>query len=478
MDNISKKQDEIYNEMAVNKTIFAFFKKYRVGSLLKSANAYKHSGVAAVTVFMYLVQLVFTKKSMYMNIANGTNPAKFAKDVVYRFLNATFINWTKFLLSLSMAVIKNISALTSDERLNVLVVDDSPYERGRSKKVELLANVHDHAAKGKNKYKRGFRMLTLGWSDGATFIPMMFRHLSSGKQKNRYNEINPGIDKRSVGYTIRKEAISSATEVLTNMLKQAKKIGVPAKHVLFDSWFSFPSVIMSIREVGFDIVCRLKDTSKIMYMVKDSSGEYKKQTLKQIYRTSKKRRGKSKYLLSVEVLLYNDKGETIPARLVFVRNRANRKKWIAFASTDMSLSEEQIIQLYGKRWDIEVFFKICKSYLKLAGEFQGLSYDSITAHTVAVMTRYIVIAVQKRQNEDFRSCGELFFLYCDEIADLQFLDALTLILDLLKDTLDDCLFLTEEQIDIIIYEFIAKLSVQFKDFFSRFERIKKISQVA
>ena len=29
------------------------------------------------------------------------------------------------------------------------------------KKVELLSNVNDHASKG-NKFKRGFRMLTLG----------------------------------------------------------------------------------------------------------------------------------------------------------------------------------------------------------------------------------------------------------------------------------------------------------------------------
>ena len=52
---------------------------------------------------------------------------------------------------------------------NVLIIDDSMFERNRSKKVELLAKVYDHA---KHKYRFGFRMLTLGWPDGSTFLPV------------------------------------------------------------------------------------------------------------------------------------------------------------------------------------------------------------------------------------------------------------------------------------------------------------------
>lgn len=457
MTTISENQ---VNENIVSRRIETFFKEHRVGQILRKSNAYKSKGVPVVQIFLYLVQLVFTKKSMYMNILNGTNSAGFAKDVVYRLLNATFINWTTFLLQLAMSVIMKISALTSEERFNVLIVDDTMFERLRSKKVELLANVFDHAVKGKNKYKRGFRLLTLGWSDGVTFIPMLFRHLSSGEKKHRYNEINGDIDKRSVGYKARQQAVSKATDVLLSMLEQAKKMCVPARYVVFDSWFSFPSTMMRIRKTGFDVVGRLKDTSKIKYLLGDE-----KKTLKQIYAANKKRRGRAKYLLSVEVLLYNDENETIPARIVFVRDRNNRKKWIAFATTDMALSEEEVIQLYGKRWDIEVFFKMCKSYLNLTGEFQGLSYDSVTAHTAVVMTRYIILATQKRENEDPRSFGELFHLCYDEMADIQFSDALVLILGLLRNVLNDCLFLSDTQINEIIDQFISKLSACFKVLF-------------
>lgn len=37
-----------------------------------------------------------------------------------------------------------------------------------------------------------------------------------------------------------------------------------------------------------------------------------------------------------------------------------RNEYLCLISTEVSLSEEEIIRIYGKRWDIEVFFKVCK----------------------------------------------------------------------------------------------------------------------
>lgn len=116
------------------------------------------------------------------------------------------------------------------------------------------------------------------------------------------------------------------------------------------------------------------------------------------------------------------------------------------------LTEEEIIQLYAKRWNIEVFFKVCKSYLKLGKEFQGLSYDTITAHTAVVLTRYMILALEKRQNEDPRALGELFFHCYDEIAEIQFADAF-----------EESLFLTNEQISLLIEAFIMILPEHFKE---------------
>ncbi|MCD8067744.1 MAG: transposase [Lachnospiraceae bacterium] len=127
---------------------------------------------------------------------------------------------------------------------------------------------------------------------------------------------------------------------------------------------------------------------------------------------NRKRRGRSKYLLSIDVTIQKD-GKTLPARIVCVRNKSNRKDWLALISTDMDISEEEIIRIYGKRWDIEVFFKSCKSYLRLVKECRSLSYDALNAHTAIVFTRYMMLSVAKRRDEDDKTICELFYVLLD-----------------------------------------------------------------
>lgn len=162
-----------------------------------------------------------------------------------------------------------------------------------------------------------------------------------------------------------------------------------------------------------DVIAMIKKSSRIKY---EYCGE--QLNIKEIYSRNKERRGKSKYLLSVDVKI--EKGNPIPAKIVCVRNKANRKDWLAFVCTDTDLSEEEIIRIYGKRWQIEVFFKTCKSMLNLIGECHSLSYDVLTAHTSIVFTRYMLLAIEQRQNENQRTLGELFFFLVAEMADITF----------------------------------------------------------
>ena len=51
-------------------------------------------------------------------------------------------------------------------------------------------------------------------------------------------------------------------------------------------------------------------------------------------------------------------------------------------------------------WDIEVFFKVCKSYLRLSKECHCLSFDAMTAHTAVVFTRYMMLSIENRESND------------------------------------------------------------------------------
>lgn len=184
------------NEKTVAQTIINFLKKYQINTLLRSTGANKSRGIGVSEVFKYLFALVFTNRSMYMNMLMGTFEAGFAKDTVYRFMNSIHINWIHFTTLLASRISsETIATLTGDNRVNVLIVDDTMHTRAGAKKVELLSKIYDHA---KKKFNYGFRLLTLGWSDGNTFLPVNGCLLSTENVKNRVCEAKD-IDKRTVG---------------------------------------------------------------------------------------------------------------------------------------------------------------------------------------------------------------------------------------------------------------------------------------
>jgi hypothetical protein len=437
----------------VSTSIKSFFKKYRISTALRASNAYKSKGIPVIEIFQYLFSLIFTNRSMYMNMLMSTNQSGFGKDTVYRFTNSIHINWIRFTTWLSAQIInETITKLTDDERVNVLIVDDTLFDRSSSKKVELLAKVYDHAKKA---YKNGFRLLTLGWSDGNTFLPVNGCLLSTENKKNRINEA-AAVDKRSVGHARRILAQTKATTVVLELIKAAKKAFIPASHVLFDTWFCSPSSLIAIKEIGYDVIAMAKKTPKMHYLYKGTM-----QPLTEIYKQNKKRRGRSRYLLSVEVALIKD-GKSIPARIVYVRNKNKRKDYLALITTDMNINEDEIIRNYGKRWDIEVFFKVCKSYLKLSKECNSLSYDAMTAHTAIVFTRYMMLAVENRHTSDLRTLGEIFFLVSDELSDITLVQSLHLLMQVFIDTITDKLSMTTEQLDLLFEAFMAGLPRELK----------------
>jgi len=287
MQSILPEQYEV--EKQFNSRVNNFLSKYKIGKILKNSNFCKQKGISCFIIFKFIFLLVFTGKNLYRTLQSGVDRGKPEKDAVYRFLNSFRYNWRKFLLILCSTIIKEtIGPLTSNSRKNVLILDDSLYSRNRSKAVELLARVKDHV---ENRYVRGFRMLTLGWSDGNTFLPVAFSLLSSKEERNRLCGIDPRIDKRTTGYKRRMESIKKSTEVMFDLLRQAQEHGVQARYLLFDSWFAFPSIICKVREYRLHVICMLKSMKKVHYIYK---GE--KLTLDAIYRELLKKPGKARAL--------------------------------------------------------------------------------------------------------------------------------------------------------------------------------------
>ena len=434
------------DEKELFNAISSFFSRFKIGNLLRACNAQKEKGVPVTRIFKYKLCNVFTGRSMYMQQRTGSFRESFSKNTFYRFLNSTKTNWLKFTTLLSKAVADTIEPLTGSDRINAFVVDDSLFERTSCKKTELGSKVFDHASM---RYTKGYRLMTLGWTDGNTFLPINSSLLASSKTSNLIGP-QQHYDGRSLAGQRRKLAQMKGTSVMVELLKTALNAGYKADYVLYDSWFSNPAQLVAVKNLGLNSIAMIKKSSRIRY-------EYEGQMLsiKKIYGICKKRRGRSRYLLSVNVMI--GKEQKIPAKIVCVRNKQNKKDWIAFICTNPDLSEEEIIRIYGKRWQIEVFFKTCKSYLNLVGECHSLSYDALTAHVAIVFARYMMLALEQRKDEDHRTLGEIFFFLTDELADITFGESLQIILKAMFEGIYTVFQVTEAQIDAFIDIFVDRL---------------------
>jgi len=405
-------------------------KAYKVGTLLHGNGIRKLRGVSPLMLFTAIFSLPFEGVNFSKGIVNNPNLG-FKKDAAYDFLRNPKHNWRKFMLSLVAIVVRLFDVLTDEEREKVLIFDDSTYDRSRSKVVELLAWIYDHNS-GRNL--KGFKLLTLGWSDGNSFLPLDFVLCSSTKANKRLQGITKDLDKRSCGYRRRIEALTKSTEHLEAMVKRVINFGLRADYVLMDSWFCFPKILATLGK-HLPVICMAKDMPKVFYKYQ---GKWVR--LSRLYGLLRKRPGKARILTSVVV----ETKEGQQVKIVFVRNRNKKRQWLGIVSTDTGLPDDEIVRIYGKRWDIEVFFKMLKHYLNLERETQLRDYDGIIAHVTITMSRYVFLAFEQRCHDDPRTLGSLFFACSEEMEDLSLVEALQRILSMAIEKMRSTVATTED----------------------------------
>jgi hypothetical protein len=395
--------------------IFSFMEAFKVGTLLGGSGIRKLRGAKPLALFTAIFTLPFGGVNFFRGIVNNREQG-FKKDSAYEFLKNPRYNWRKFLLGLVTVVVRFMDVLTSEQREKVLIIDDSTYDRSRSKVVELLSWVHDH---NRNLSLKGFKLLTLGWSDGVSFLPLDFTLCSSAKASKRVQGIKKELDKRCCGYKRRMEAMDKSTNHLEPMVKRVLARGIRADYLLMDSWFAFPSILATLGK-HLPVICMGKDMPKVFYRHQEQW-----LTLGRLFSKLKKRPGKARILASV--IVETKKEQKI--KIVFVRHR-HKRQWLAILSTKIDLADEEIVRIYGKRWDIEMFFKMMKHYLNLERETQLRDFDGIIGHITIVMSRYIFLAFEQRCHDDPRTLGTLFFACSEERRDLSLVEAMQRLLGL------------------------------------------------
>lgn len=423
------------------------FSELNIFHALKHANIYKRNGFEAQNVFTVIFSLVFHHLSWNQLIHSKHKNDLPGKDCIYRFLNSSQFNWRKFLCEVASNAIHLIEPLTDSRRTNVFIVDDSPYDRSRSKKTDMLSKIFDHVT---HRYFNGFHLLTLGWSDGATFIPVDFSLVVT--VCNLINDISDKIDKRSLSYQRRAESKEKKTDTAVQMIRRALNHGIYADYVLMDTWFASPTMFQNIKNLKIDAICMLKKTTKHQYMYQGY-----KLDIKSLFNKSmiygRKTRNHQGIISSIIVNIT----EEMKLKIVYVVNKNNTGQWIAIATTDYQMSEEDIIKTYEIRWQTEVFYKAIKTTFKLEKEFMTQSFESLISHTTIVLTRYIVVSWEIRKKNDVKTLGELFMQLCDDIASITFIEAMKVLLEMIEELSKEAEEKTQILIDRMLKEWYEML---------------------
>ena len=172
----------------------------------------------------------------------------------------------------------------------------------------------------------------------------------------------------------------SKTDAAVLLIQRALQSGIKADYLLMDTWFTTEPMIRSVLNAGLDVIGMVKQL-KQRYTYKG-----KKYTLHELKKMVRFEGAKN---IFGSLVVTTKTG--IPVKIVFVRNRNKKSECLYLLSTDVSLSDAEIVRIYGNRWSIKCFFRSSKSFLKLGTEFQSHNYGAMVSHTTIVFTRYIIL---------------------------------------------------------------------------------------
>jgi len=302
------------------------------------------------------------------------------KDALYGFLGREDLNRRGLHAKSALGFVRKHRMLGP---LSALVADDAIKERS-GKKMEGVSGHFDHLTK---RTVRGEQVLTPGLACGQGFVPIDAQiYISSSRPQELRRRHRDG---RSHAARRFREAVRTKIETLCGMLRRVVQAGFAAKYFLADSWFAVREVIRTADDCGLVPVLRMKN-GPLKFWV---DGEAL--TAREIYARFAKPAlspiaGFPRLGARVPVVLNlaadGEPSDPHLVHLLFVRGlkpEDGKKSRVCFPTTEMSLSAEQILEVYALRWGIEVYFKEVKQHLGLLKE-QTQSFASHIASRTAM----------------------------------------------------------------------------------------------
>ena len=264
--------------------------------------------------------------SSAMGIAQGQ---KFSHDSVYRVL----LEGKSLFSKLALNRLQAISGLKG----GYFVLDDSMMVRYGSGKLKLKKIKNSSTG----QYTYGFNIVLLIWTNGTIRIPVGFRVF------------------------LAQEGETSKIELALEMLKEARKLGLEPKYVLFDAWYGAESILNYLEGAAWKFVTRLR----------------KNRLLNNVSVSSDRR----VYWVKVGRL------QKMCSDVVVARHQ---KQYLV--SNDVSLTRIALRALYRIRQNVEEAFRSLKQQLGWEG-FRFRTLETLNTFLGLTLSGYAIIEVARSE---------------------------------------------------------------------------------
>ena len=387
-------------ETAMNKVlknpIVEVLRDINFSSILKQSNFKKRDiGVKPYMIILqFLYMFIINKKiSTFMKYSNDS----YKKDVYYRLLKNGRYNWRKLLLLTSVKLLSKLVHLQNPIDTKVLIIDDT-VEIKRGKYIEgCCKNLWSNKEK---RVVKGLNIVSLNYSDSYTDLMLDF---SLNYNKNQIVDFtDTTIHHSSNAYKRRIEGINGKNLQAINMINRALNAGIYADYLLVDSWYAKPNFIQEIKQNGLDVIARVAKSNKIWQFIGNSK------TLESLYNQAKQYKcsklgnyNSIKYTYVSAVATHKTLGKI---KIVFIKTKDNL---IPIISTNIILSDIEIINTYKKRWNIEQGYKDLREYFQF-GKEENRIYEALIARITLSFLAYNLTSYINRINNEPQTLGNLF----------------------------------------------------------------------
>ena len=388
---------------AINTTlknpIYQTMQLLNIKTILKSANfVKKREGISPYLVVLHFVyMLVMNKKiSTFMKQSNDS----LKKDTYYRLLQNSSYNWRKLLSLSTLKILRLLHKVQDSKLIKVLILDDT-IEGKTGKNIE---GSRDALWSNKEKRKiRGVNIVSLNYSDGLSNFMVDLAISMGNYARVKLEEFTQELDFRTTAYKRRLEIMDGKSKIAIDMIKRAIKSGIYADYLLVDSWYSKPVFIKEMNDLGLRVISRIANNNKIWNFTD------KEKTLNAVYEKHKKIKNekagkygkKIKFKYFSVIVEHKNAGKI---KIVFIKTFENL---IPIASTDLDISDEEIIEIYKRRWDIEQGYKEIREHFGF-GKEENRIYEALIARITLSFFTYNIVSYINRISNEPKTIGGLF----------------------------------------------------------------------